>query len=714
MRFYNFSLKIIVLFVMAFLSQPSFAAEKYALLIGINEYSLTPGFPDLNGPPNDIEIMKKVFMAKRFGFGHITVLLNKEATHSRIAKAFERLIDQAKEEKIGSVYIYYSGHGSQTEDLNGDEKQLKDLKGNVIPSYDQTWVTYGSRLGQGLTPPKGFTDIDRYDVLDDQIGGWLNELAANCDQVVFVSDSCHSGSVSRSGIATGIRRGPVDRREHPLGKLKFGQTTPKNVIRIGASKDTQMAREFIPQGVTEEYGVFTWYWAGALEKCLPNDSWSHVFNRVARIVYQETPNRQIPQISGAVTMKVFEADFLSPAQTVPVYQVLNKTNGKHVYFAAGSLSGVTEGSVYTLEDKAGQPDAPQIIVTKVSPTHSIAETSAEVNVYDQIVEISHRHKFMPTRLLLKAEHDKDTQGDLIKVRKIVSELEPYEITTNDQECDLVVYLFRPEKSFSFVESSVDDSRAYLKPPLSSEDAHPQIWILDRNGFLYQENLRHSCTAEGLSVLRRNLSKLARVRDIAQVVSPQRPVPLKITITPAVPVRQKKEACTACVPNLWPTENCAFENYSVQEPLPLIDFLSSSWDLCTLINFNAGNPTLSTYYFYVLYIGNQAEIIPVFPSIEDRSEIAEIRPGFETIRGSASIRLDTKTLDHYKLIICKKPINHHLLSQSGLESSVRGNAKHKSNPNPLEKIIMDALSGKRSQVSYASGSWYAETIAIDMR
>ena len=158
------------LLLMALLcSQSALGAEKHALLIGIGDYSLVSGFSDLRGPRNDVAIMKKVLEGERFGFDHVTVLLDEQATHSRIEKAFKALAARTRAEDVGSVFIYFSGHGSQTRDLNGDEEQTTDFRGNALPGYDQTWVAYGSRLGTDAAPPAGFEDIDRYDILDDQI-----------------------------------------------------------------------------------------------------------------------------------------------------------------------------------------------------------------------------------------------------------------------------------------------------------------------------------------------------------------------------------------------------------------------------------------------------------------------------------------------------------------------------------------------------------------
>jgi hypothetical protein len=704
---------IFLFLIVFFNAHPSFGAEKWALLIGIDDYSLSAGFSNLKGPQNDIEIMKNVLAKERFGFTRITVLQNEQATHSRIEKAFKRLADRVSKEKVETVYIYYSGHGSKTRDLNKDYGRIKDLHGNPLYGYDRTWVTYGSRLKKGVRPPQGFTDIDHYDIMDDQISAWLNNIADRCHQVVFVSDSCHSGSVAESGISAGIRKGPIDRREHPLGRKTYKQSTSENIIRIDASKDNLVAREFIPERATEVCGVFTWYWAEALERCRPNETWIQMFNQMDRILGQETPNRQNPQIFGAVNMKIFGSDFFSPMQTIPVYKVLNGSNEKRVYLGAGSLSGVTKGSVYTLKKRAGQPHAPKITVIKANTTHSIAETTANVKVYDQLIEISHQHKFSPTRLLLAAPHAKDRVGPLEEIGKVINTLKPYKITKDRQASDLILYLFRPEKSASHGGNFRRDSTISRQPPHSNKNAELKIWILDKNGFLYQNNLRHSYSRKGLAALRRNLLELARIKDIIRMAGSPKASPLKITVTPMIPLFKKEDIRFKCIPNPRPTETCASEEYKPLEPLPLSEFLNKSWDLCTIIHFDAENPTGSTYYFYVVYIGKDGEIVPLFPSLEDSSKIAEVKPGSKTVRGKASIRLDTKTLDHYKLVVCRKPINYNLFFQSGVKRALKRVEKlHQLKP--LERIFLDATAGTRNRVSYETGSWYAETVSIDMR
>ncbi len=201
------------------------AAGKYALLIGIQDYSYHPMFPSLQGPANDLKITEKV-LRERFEFqdGDFLILMDDQATHSRIEQAFRTLIDVVQAGDF--VYIYYSGHGSQTNDLNGDERN----------GQDQTWVTYGARKEKSARK-------DNYEVLDDEINEWLTTLYEKTNEVVFVSDSCHSATVSRGEPVTS-RAVKADGRPHLLGTREYLTPDKHFGVRIGAARDRESAIEF--------------------------------------------------------------------------------------------------------------------------------------------------------------------------------------------------------------------------------------------------------------------------------------------------------------------------------------------------------------------------------------------------------------------------------------------------------------------------------------
>lgn len=144
---------------------------KRAICIGINNY---PGsHNDLNGCVNDMNDWAAL-LTNDFGFD-VAGMADDQATADAILSALSALVHNAS---AGDVLAFTcSSHGSYVLDgPNGDEAD----------NYDETIVAY-----------------DR-DIIDDEIRTILDRLPADVNLTV-ISDSCHSGSVTR---ATLDRSGP--------------------------------------------------------------------------------------------------------------------------------------------------------------------------------------------------------------------------------------------------------------------------------------------------------------------------------------------------------------------------------------------------------------------------------------------------------------------------------------------------------------------------
>jgi hypothetical protein len=95
-----------------------------------------------------------------------TVLLTKKATRAALLAGMR---SAAKALKSGDLFfLSYSGHGGQVPDTNKDEPDKKD----------ETWCLYDGQL------------------IDDELYLELSRFAAGV-RVLVLSDSCHSGSVTR-------------------------------------------------------------------------------------------------------------------------------------------------------------------------------------------------------------------------------------------------------------------------------------------------------------------------------------------------------------------------------------------------------------------------------------------------------------------------------------------------------------------------------------
>ena len=93
-------------------------AKKRALIIGIGAYE---HLSRLNGPGNDADDMA-AFITRHGGFrrSDVRILRDAEATRGKILAAVEEwLVDETS--SGDEVFLYYSGHGFQEADVNGDE-----------------------------------------------------------------------------------------------------------------------------------------------------------------------------------------------------------------------------------------------------------------------------------------------------------------------------------------------------------------------------------------------------------------------------------------------------------------------------------------------------------------------------------------------------------------------------------------------------------------
>ncbi len=138
---------------------------KVALCIGINDYPGTGN--DLSGCVNDARDWSSALKAREFT---VTLLLNRDATGAAIRSALRQHVANAKSGDV--VVVTYSGHGSFVPDEDGDEPDGTD---ECLCPYD-------------IFSKGPITDDELYEIYADK---------ERSVRVVMISDSCHSGTVSR-------------------------------------------------------------------------------------------------------------------------------------------------------------------------------------------------------------------------------------------------------------------------------------------------------------------------------------------------------------------------------------------------------------------------------------------------------------------------------------------------------------------------------------
>lgn len=200
----------------------------YALIIGISKYQ-DDRIPELKYTSADADEFSKLLIdPKKVGIRkeNVTVLLDENATKSKIKKAIVELIKRTDENSV--VFIFFAGHGGVEEDHHRREKD--NLAKYLLP-WDSDFDTLYSTA---LSNREFSEDLDtiRYKKL-----------------AVFI-DACHSGAIC-GGAARDLKT-----IEDPYKRLAEGE----GKVIIAASKPEQRSYEDAKFG----HGIFTYHLLEAL------------------------------------------------------------------------------------------------------------------------------------------------------------------------------------------------------------------------------------------------------------------------------------------------------------------------------------------------------------------------------------------------------------------------------------------------------------------
>jgi len=193
-------------------------AKSQALLIGIGQY---PGLQALQGPVNDVALMKKILTQNaNFPTERIEVLIDEEATRRNILKAMDQLLKTT--EPGDKIILYFSGHGTSAFNDRIDA-DLPSHSGALVP-YDIDNVSNKDELHQQLL-------IGRRDLRPV-----LSKLDATGAEVLVLVDACFSGNVVR---------GDNDARNLPSRFLDFSE-----LLQFRSKKTIDKPTSLVPADFT--------------------------------------------------------------------------------------------------------------------------------------------------------------------------------------------------------------------------------------------------------------------------------------------------------------------------------------------------------------------------------------------------------------------------------------------------------------------------------
>lgn len=282
---------------------------KLALMIGIGDYprGLFTKYKPLKGPKNDVDRLSNI-MQEKFGFNFLGgVRCHLDLTRSEILDRMQSLKKDITNKHNSTVLFYYSGHGYQLRETkeNGEPDESSDKKDEAIVPVDARYI------------------------LDDELFQFAHDLhqAADGLHLVFIIDSCHSGTMirlvseERETRVTRIAPDPVNPilnipqtlpKKGSSGWLS-SRTLPPSCVLLAACKDHQLAieDEFQEGNGKTYFGVYTHFLIDELLAMhTKNADWSY-HDLQGRIVGKVTgfTSDQVPDLEGATHLQVFQGDW---------------------------------------------------------------------------------------------------------------------------------------------------------------------------------------------------------------------------------------------------------------------------------------------------------------------------------------------------------------------------------------------------------------------
>lgn len=348
----------------------SYQGSHFALLIGCTKY---PGLRtntksyDLIGPNNDVDLYETL-LTQKYGFPKEAIVKLIEdrtgirnhgrPTRENIRKAFMRLKEVAGPQS--TVFIAFSGHGSQQPDQNPDPKIDPEPDG-----WDEILLPADAQRAQsGQIVPNA--------IVDDDLRSWLGALNSTAS-VCLVLDACQSGTASRGQTARSV---PADHlfvqnvepasapavSERGLGidtfeSLKLGP----NVVAIYAALPTEVTIELPlpPRSDSRKvYGILSYTLNHVLTNAETRLSYRGLVDRIYAQYGAWSRTSPTPLVEGKNRDKVI----MENAEVVERQILLTRKLGQiPLTINAGRLNGLSAGSILAVRPPEGAKNSERVL-----------------------------------------------------------------------------------------------------------------------------------------------------------------------------------------------------------------------------------------------------------------------------------------------------------------------------------------------------------------
>lgn len=310
-------------------------AETHALVIGVSDYLHLDA--DLRGPANDVGLVTQMLVDRGVEAGNIHLLASPGSRHAdavTIADLPTRAAILAELDRLAqvsgpddTVFFYFSGHGSQAPDQNGDEAGGYDEI--LLPADASGW--------------RGAIGAVENAIVDDELAIRFQAILDTGAQMVAVLDACHSATGFRAlgqqaaaaryvdPVSLGIPTTSGDEVEGtPMPPLTG------DYVFLYSSQSNQRSFEY-PVGDAADPG--NWYgdFTRALTRVLSQESslsWEQALQATTDTMSRNGPAAQSPDGEGSL----MGTGVFGTARASELYE----TKGDRLF--AGLLSGLSEGA----------------------------------------------------------------------------------------------------------------------------------------------------------------------------------------------------------------------------------------------------------------------------------------------------------------------------------------------------------------------------------
>ena len=251
---------------------------KKALCIGVNDYPFGAA-NDLRGCVNDANAWAAL-LRDHYDFTDIQVITDANARKTAIMDGLKTLLTGARADDV--LVFTNASHGTYQVDDSGDE-----------PGFDEALCPY---------------DTDSNLIIDDE----LRNLFLNLPQGVrltVISDSCHSGTVTRVVLDETRRRrflhpavrgarALTDAEMRAARKKKRQEVFPEsgmNEILLSGCKDIQTSADAFIEG--DYHGAMTYYAIKSIEEAGYKLTYAELRERLCEYLEEESFD-QVPQLEG--------------------------------------------------------------------------------------------------------------------------------------------------------------------------------------------------------------------------------------------------------------------------------------------------------------------------------------------------------------------------------------------------------------------------------